>query len=76
MLNLIEKLWSTFKDLHKSEPGELIEKLFLLLVALGGLTIAVFDVVGHPFAVLKDARDVTLVLVGLLGLHFCIDVYL
>lgn len=73
MLNLIEKLWSAFKDLHKSEPGELIETLFLLLVAIGGLTIAVFDVVGHPVAVLKDARDVTLILVGLLGLHFCIE---
>ncbi len=73
MLNLLEKLWSALKELRKSEPGELIETLFLFLVAFGGLTIAVFDVVGHPFTVLKDVQDVTLVLVGLLGLHFCIE---
>jgi hypothetical protein len=73
MLNLIEKLWSAFKDLLKSEPAELFETLVLLLVAFGGVFIAVFDFVGHPFAVFKDAGDVTLVLVGLLALHFCIE---
>jgi hypothetical protein len=73
MLNLIEKLWSAFKDLLKSQPAELFETLFLLFVALGGLFIAVLDVVGYPFAVFKDPGDVTLVLVALLALHFCIE---
>lgn len=73
MFKQIGKLTSAFKDLLKSQPAELFETLFLLLVALGGLFIAVLDVVGHPFAVFKDVRDVTLVLVGLLGLHFCIE---
>jgi hypothetical protein len=73
MFKLIGRLASAFKDLLKSQPAELFETLFLLFVALGGLFIAVFDVVGHPFAVFKDAGDVTLVLVALLALHFCIE---
>lgn len=73
MFKLLGKLWSAFKDLLKSQPAELFETLFLLLVSLGAVFIAVFDAVGHPFAVFKDPGDVTLVLVALLALHFCIE---
>ena len=73
MSKLIGMLMSAFKDLFRHQPVELFETLFLLLVALGGLFIAVFDVVGYTFSVFKNAGDVTLVLVGLLALHFCIE---
>lgn len=73
MSKLINRLIVSFKELLKSQPVEFFETLFLLLVALGGLFIAVFDVVGHPFSVFKDAGDVTLILVALLTLHFGIE---
>jgi len=69
---MFKRIISTVKDL-RSKPGELVETLFLLFVAIGAVFIAVFDVVGHPFAVFKDPGDVTLVLVALLALHFCIE---
>jgi hypothetical protein len=72
MFKLPGRLISPLKDL-RSNPAELVEWLVLLIVAVVGLFIAVTEVLGYPVAATKHAGEVTLGLVGLLALHFCIE---
>ena len=71
------KVWDRFRgwfrELLTFPIGELLGGLVLVLVALGGIFIAAFDILGHPIHIFKGAAEVTLVLLGLLGLHFALE---
>lgn len=73
MFKVIGNKILALKDRFTAEPAQLIDTVVLILIALGGLFIAVSEIVFHKIPLFKEPADVTLILVALLGLHFGIE---
>jgi hypothetical protein len=71
MIKLIIKTRKALSNLA-SKPGELIEWLVLLVVAVGGLSIAAKEA-WHAKPEESRIGEITLGLLGLLALHFCVE---
>jgi len=53
--------------------GELFETLLLLVIAVASFIIQALHLITHPGHLFEDATGATLILVSLLGVHFCFE---
>ncbi len=73
MSNVIRNITIAFKKQPTLAPSEIIETALLVVLVVIGLFVAIMDFLGHELVSPGHAAYLTLALVGLLALHFCIE---